>query len=434
MKYMIKARVEVDGKVDKHDIIGAVFGQTEGLLGSEFNLEELQEKDRIGRVLVDIKHVGNKTVGSIQVPSNLDRVETAILAAMLETVDRVGPYTARLIVEEVRDLRAEKIKYVIDRAKEILKKIKEGEPDIKEIIRQVEEEMLRAPRVIEYGPDKLPAGPQVETADMLIVVEGRADVINLLRYGYENVVAIEGAREKIPDSLKKLAESKKVVLFVDGDRGGELIALNVIGQMKVDYVARAPKGKEVEKLTAKEIAKALSEMTSAEDFLKSLKQQQQIEAPPKPTVLPEVEAPTVGEAKVETIAKPVAELAPPAPPQPPREAEAQPPQPELEVTTLAVPKSVLDNAGKLKGTLEAIIYDSSWSEVMRVKVKDLFNTVQSIDPGKAYAIVLDGIVTQRLADIAVEKNISLLVGARVGSKVIPKSPTLKILTFADLGL
>lgn len=429
MKYMIKARIEVDGKVERHDIIGAIFGQTEGLLGSAFNLEELQEKDKIGRVLIDLRHVGSKTLGSIQVPSNLDRVETAILAAMLETVDKVGPYSARLIVEEVRDLRAEKIKYIIDRAKEILRKIKEEEPDIKEIIRQVEEDLLKVPRVIEYGPERLPAGPQVETADTLIVVEGRADVVNLLRYGYENVIALEGARERVPESLKKLAEAKKVVLFVDGDRGGELIAMNVLSQMKIDYVARAPRGREVEKLTAKEIAKALSEMIPADEFAKSLKPQVEVAPPtPKPTVLPEVEAPAA-EARVEAPPVARAEAVAVAPP------EAPPaPQPEIEMTTLAIPKSILENIGRLKGTLEAIVYDANWNEVMRVKVKDLFNTMQSLEAGKAYAVILDGIITQRLADVAVEKNVSLLVGARAGSKVLPKSPALKILTFADLGL
>jgi DNA primase len=271
LKYLIRARIEVDGKVDRHDVIGAIFGQTEGLLGSEFDLEGLQEKDKIGRLQVELKYQDNKTVGVIQVPSNLDRVETAIIAAMLETVDRVGPYTARVIVEDIRDLRAEKIKIIIERAKEILRKIRESEPDVKEVIRQVEGEVAKAPRLIEYGPERLPAGPDVETSDTIILVEGRADVINLLKYGYTNVIALEGAREKIPETIRNLASKKKVVLFVDGDRGGELIALNVIGQIKVDYVARAPKDREVEQLTGREIAKALSEMIPAEEFMKELK-------------------------------------------------------------------------------------------------------------------------------------------------------------------
>jgi DNA primase len=149
MKYLIKARLEVDGRVDKHDVIGAIFGQTEGLLGSEFNLEDLQKKDKIGRVHVDIRYQGTKTIGSITIPSNLDRVESAILAAMLETVDRIGPYNARITIEEIKDLRAEKIKWILKRSKEILKMMKESEPDIKEILRQVQAIEEEKPKLIE---------------------------------------------------------------------------------------------------------------------------------------------------------------------------------------------------------------------------------------------------------------------------------------------
>ncbi len=415
MKYLIKARFEVDGKVDKHDVIGAVFGQTEGLLGSEFDLEDLQEKDKIGRVQVEFKYVGNKTMGVLQVTSNLDRVETAIVAAMLETVDRIGPYSARLIVEEIKDLRAEKIKVIVERAKEILKKIKEGEPDVKEVIRQVEAEAGRAPRLIEYGPEKLPAGPDVESSDTLIIVEGRADVINLLKYGYTNVIALEGAKEQAPETIRRLAQAKKVILFVDGDRGGELIASNVIGNVKVDYVARAPKGREVEHLTGREIAKALSEMVTAEEFVKSLKAEEA--KPPVQVTMPEagVTPPAVEELK-------------------PQVEEAQPPPPAeaVETVTVAMPKSVVADIEKLKGTLEAVIYDSSWNEISRVKVKDLFSSLQSLEPGKAFAVVFDGIVTQRLLEVAAEKGVNILVGARLGGKLGFKPPSVRVLTFNDI--
>jgi DNA primase (EC 2.7.7.-) len=315
LKYLIKASFEVDGRVEKHDIIGAVFGQTEGLLGSEFNLEELQNKDKIGRVHIDLKYQGTKTVGVIQIPSNLDRVETVILAAMLETVDRVGPYSARVTVESIEDLRAEKLKWIVQRARELLQQVKEQEPDIKEIIRQVSQKAEAPPKVIEYGEDKLPAGPDVERSDTLIVVEGRADVINLLRYGYTNVIALGGAKEKAPKTILELTKNKKVILFVDGDRGGELILKNMLNQMHVDYVARAPKGMEVEQLTGKEIARALAQMVPAEEVAKQLLKEavQQPQAPtpsapqaPQPAQ-PEV-APQPAEVQVQP-APPVAEQA-----------------------------------------------------------------------------------------------------------------------------
>ena len=450
MKYLIKASFEVDGRVEKHDIIGAVFGQTEGLLGSEFNLEELQNKDKIGRVHIDLKYQGTKTVGVIQIPSNLDRVETVILAAMLETVDRVGPYSARVAVESIEDLRAEKLKWIVQRARELLQQVKEQEPDIKEIIRQVSQKAEAPPKVIEYGEDKLPAGPDVERSDTLIVVEGRADVINLLRYGYTNVIALGGAKEKSPKTILELTKNKKVILFVDGDRGGELILKNMLNQMHVDYVARAPKGMEVEQLTGKEIARALAQMVPAEEVAKQLLKEavQQPQAPtpsapqaPQPAQ-PEV-APQPAEVQVQP-APPVAEQVQQAeqqavaPAQQAPAAEVQQPQAPLQqaeqqaVTTMAVPRKVIDGIKDLKGTLEAVAYDRSWNEVSRVKVKDLFNWMQQVEPGKIYAVVFDGIVTQRLLDVASEKGIALLIGARIGSKVTSKKGDVIFMTFSDL--
>jgi DNA primase len=448
LKYLIKASFEVDGRVEKHDIIGAVFGQTEGLLGSEFNLEELQNKDKIGRVHLDLKYQGTKTVGVIQIPSNLDRVETVILAAMLETVDRVGPYSARVTVESIEDLRAEKLKWIVQRARELLQQVKEQEPDIKEIIRQVSQKAEAPPKVIEYGEDKLPAGPDVERSDTLIVVEGRADVINLLRYGYTNVIALGGAKEKAPKTILELAKNKKVILFVDGDRGGELILKNMLNQMHVDYVARAPKGMEVEQLTGKEIARALAQMVPAEEVAKQLLKEavQQPQAPtPSAPQAPQPAQPEVAPQPTEVQpAPPVAEQAQQAeqqvaaPAQQAPAAEVQQPQAPLQqaeqqaVTTMAVPRKVIDGIKDLKGTLEAVAYDRSWNEVERVKVKDLFSWMQQVEPGKIYAVVFDGIVTQRLLDVASEKGIALLIGARIGSKVTSKKGDVIFMTFSDL--
>ncbi len=397
MKYLIRARLEVDGRVDRHDVIGAIFGQTEGLLGSQFNLEELQEKEKIGRIHVDIKYQGTKTVGTIQIPSNLDRVETAILAAMLEVVDRIGPYDARITVEEIRDLRAEKLRRIIERSREILRRMKAEEPDLKEVIRKVQGVEARPAKVREYGPDKLPAGPDVEKADTVIVVEGRADVANLMRYGYTNVIALGGARERIPRTIVDLGRSKKLIAFVDGDRGGDLILKTLLSQAKVDYVARAPKGMEVEQLTGKEIAEALAAMQPAEEVRRKL--------------LPEEaeEKAEAGEA------------------QPAREEK-----PRQAVVTMAIPKSVVEKIGEVKGTLEAILYDRGWREIDRVKVRDLFNRIQSAQPGEIHAILFDGIITQRLLDAAAEKGVSLLIGARVGSKLQGRPGNVRFMTFNDL--
>ncbi|MCE4627731.1 MAG: DNA primase [Desulfurococcales archaeon] len=448
MKYLIVASLEVNGRVDEHDIIGAIFGQTEGLLGEEFNLEKLQSKDKIGRIRVEIKRQGTKTVGKIYIPSNLDRVETAILAAMLETVDRIGPFDARIKVEEIRDLRQEKIKKIIERAKELVAMLREQEPDLKAIVREIAGTEVPRPskiKLIEYGPDRLPASPGIEKADTIIVVEGRADVVNLMRYGYDNVIALGGAREKIPKTIVDLSKKKKVIAFVDGDRGGEIILKTLLSQAKVDYVARAPKGMEVEQLTGKEIYEALSNMEPAEIVKKRLgiRGPEEVRAEEKPAPPPEEAKPVEAAAPAQTVAveeaKPAEQAAAPASapapaevPQPAAEA-VQAPKPQVETGLVAqIPKSVLDTIKELRGTLEAVFFDAEWKPIKRVKVRDLYEEIKKLEPGTVYAIVFDGIITQRIMDAAAEKGVKVLIGSRIGSKIKARPSGIVTLAFSDL--
>ncbi len=409
MKYLIKAKIEVEGLVDKHDIIGAIFGQTENLFGEEFDLRKLQDRGRIGRVQVEIKHEGTRTVGEVTVPSNLDRVETALVAAMLETVEKVGPYRAQIRVYDIIDVRAQKIRKIIERAKEILRIWSlEKTPDLKEVLREISEVTKRS-EVIEYGPEKLPAGPDVDKSDEIIIVEGRADVINLLRYGYRNVIALEGARGKIPETIIKLARTKKAIAFVDGDHGGDLILWELLKVADIDYVARAPPGKEVEELTGKEIARALRNLIPAREYLAILEKKfgvRKEKAEAKPAAPPE---------KQVTIVKPPEEK----------------PVVQVEVETFEIPQSVVEEIKKLSGTLEAILYDKEWKPIERVAVRDVYSVLEKMEPGKVYAVAYDGIITQRMLDIAAEKQVKLLIANRVGN--IEKRPTgVSILTFSDL--
>lgn len=405
-KYLVKARIEIDGVVDKHDIIGAIFGQTEGILGNEFDLRILQDRGRVGRIVVNTRVQGNKTVGEIQIPSNLDRVETALLAALIETVDKVGPYDSSITVVDIIDLRVERIKKVIERAVEILRKwSKEKTPDVKELIKTIQEYM-KTPEPISYGPEELPAGPDVDKAEEVIVVEGRADVINLLRYGYTNVIALGGAR-RVPETLKSLAESKKITLFVDGDHGGDLILREVLRNMKVDYVARAPSEREVEELSSREVEEALSRKVDVFQYLEEQLKQGVREA----QFLMQVQR------RLHKM---------------PEEAVKPPEKLVSEQTeTLTLPSSLIKDVKELHGTLEAKLYSSSWNLIKQVQVRDLVAEIQGVEPGGVYAVVFDGIITQRLIDVASEKQVKVLVGARLG-KAMYKPPELLVLTFNEL--
>ena len=374
MKYIIEARIEVDGVVDRNDIVGAVFGQTEGLFSSELDLRELQKSGRIGRIEISASPQGEKTVGKITVPSALDKYSTALIAAMIESVERVGPYAARVKIERIYDIRAEKRKKIVERARTILyewEKSKLPEDDM--ILKELEEALLKA-RVIEYGPDKLPAGPEVGKSEELIIVEGRADVINLLRHGYRNAVAVEGV--KIPRTIKDLsAKKKKVIAFLDGDRGGDLILSELQrAGVKVDLVARAPYGREVEGLTGKEISDALHHAIPFDEAIRRLK-----------------------------IPKEVPQL----------------------------PEKVREYAKEVEGKLMAIILNSDVQEVERVPVSELAQRLQELRDQAKY-VVFDGVITQRLVDILSEVGIDVyLVGVRVG-EISKPSERVHIITFDNL--
>ncbi|QKQ99738.1 DNA primase [Metallosphaera tengchongensis] len=405
MKYIVKLNFEVDGSVDKPDVIGAIFGQTENLFGQEFDLRELQDKGRLGRIIVDIKNKGGKIEGYIEIPSNLDRVETVLIASMVESVEKVGPYNAKFELKEIEDVRAEKLKKIIDRAKEILTTwTKEKNLDIKEVINEISG-AVKTGEIIEFGPERLPAGPDVYSDPNLIIVEGRADIINLLRYGYKNTVAVEGASGKIPHSVVELSKSKKTVIaFLDGDHGGDMILKDLINaNVKIDFVARAPVGREVEELTGKEIAKSLSNMVPFSQYLK--KQQESTIS-----VQPRVES-VITEAKEQQAVQVIEQ-----------------PRKEIEIK---IPSTVMEEIKKLPGTLEGIIFDETWNPVERVQVRDIISKLETITNGNASFIIFDGVITQRLLELAASKNVKLVVGVRIGG-INKKPENVKILTLADV--
>ena len=264
VKYMVKIRFEVEGNVDKPDIVGAIFGQSEGLVGDELDLKELQKSGKVGRIEITHENVLGKTRGEIFVPSSMDMAQTAVLAAAVESVDKVGPYESRFEVLDIEDTRGKKREGIKSRAQEILEKfMRDKVPDSKELTESIREGVREAD-LESYGPDKLPCGPEVFDNDSIIVVEGRADVINLLKSNIKNAIAMNGS--KIPESLVELTKKKSVTVFIDGDRGGELIARKLSQIGRVDFVAAAPDGKEVEELQRKEIIQSLRRKMSAEAF------------------------------------------------------------------------------------------------------------------------------------------------------------------------
>ncbi len=367
-KYIIKAKFDVEGVVEKPDVIGAIFGQTEGLFGPDLDLRELQKSGRLGRIGIKLESKNDRTSGEITIPSSLDKASTAIIAAAVESVDRIGPCNAKILLEPVHDERDQKREMIKSKAKQILQGwMVESTPSTDEVIQEISDS-VRPADVSKFGSEELPAGPEVAVTGSIIVVEGRADVINLLRCGIKNAIGINGT--KIPKTIIELCKNKEVTAFLDGDRGGDLILKELTQVAELDYVARAPPRKEVEDLTPKEIMRCLREKVQA--------------------------------SNQQAIVRPMA-----------------PPQPQF----------IVNAVDTLRETLEAIIFDEKGVEINRIPVSELAEKLKGSKG--ANAIVFDGIITQRLLDIAEEKKISIVVGDRI-SNIAKKPVNLKILTFSEI--
>ncbi len=431
VKYMVEAKFTIEGVVDKPDIIGAVFGQTEGLLGSDLDLRELQKNGKIGRIEIDVQQSSNKTFGKLHLPASLDRIETCILAAAVESVDRVGPYEANFSVDKVEDTRSEKRRKILARAKELVKKLLDTEiPDSKEISEMVQSD-VRASEITSYGPEQLAAGPEIASSDELVIVEGRADVLNLLRNDIATAIAVGGAASNIPKSIIDLASQKDTTLFVDGDRGGDMIARSILNVADIDYIAKAPDGKEVEDLTRKEIIKALRTRIPVDQY-RGLGSQNRFQRRPEPaqpmqTQRSELQRPEPRPeqartqepalaprespiSSARTISQEVAKIDQKAytPASSLGKAEAEQEQkPVLEAQVMAQVATGLD---ELSGTLRSRLYDSAGNVQKEVPIRELLS---EIDYSKgAYAIVLDGVITQRLVELALQKNIKAIYGVK----------------------
>ncbi len=382
VKYLVKLRFEVDGVVERADVIGAIFGQTEGLFGPEMNLNELQKSWKVGRIEINLESKNDKTRGEVIVPMSTDIGTAALIAAAVESVDKVGPCSARFNVGAIEDVRAVKRKQIVDRAKLIVrdwssKTSSEGE----NLLKDVTESTKRA-KVINYGMENLPAGPGVYSSDLVYLVEGRADVVLFLRAGIENVVALEGT--SIPDSIIELGKKKRLVAVLDGDRGGDLIEKELAQVMKVEKVIHAPQGKEVEDLTPIDVIN----MLRAE----------------------KVEAPTPSRRS--------------------RAAEAPVPRAPNEADEPVVAKTREIFPG-LNGTLEAILLDQGLQEIGRFPISELVQKMEGTS-GAQY-LIFDGIVTQRLVESAAKVGVKGIIGHRTGElNQVPDD--VRIGTFRDLGL
>ncbi len=412
-KYIIKASIDIDGAVDRPDVIGAIFGQTEGLLGSELELRELQRSGRIGRIEVNIDTRSGKTSGNIIIPSSLDKAETAIIGAAFEIIERIGPCNAHIKVEKIEDVRISKRQFVVKRAKELLRNMMDSfMPDSQELADEVAYS-VRVMEISEYGKDRLPAGPIIDESEDVIVVEGRADVINLLKHGIKNVIAMNGA--SCPQTIIDLAKLKEITVFVDGDRGGLLNIKELLQVAKIDFVTRAPDGKEVEELAKKEIHQALRNRVTAEQIKTELEHSSH-----------------GGFDHRRGVKRELRQQGPPS--RQPRQAGRQDRRDNLQERSeveqrqgiseqqKATLKKILED---LIGTRGAFILDANLNLLGKVPVSELASTLTSVGSG-IFAIVFDGSIDKLLVETAEQSGVQFLVGMDL--RASPQGTRVQLLT------
>jgi len=400
-KYIVHSTITIDGIVDRPDVIGAIFGQTEGLLGSDLELRELQRSGRVGRIEVNLTASSGKTKGEIIIPSSLDKTETAIVGAALEIIQRIGPCNAKVDVHKIEDVRTSKRQFVIERAKVLLKQLTESTlPDSQELADEVSQS-VRMTEVVEYGKDRLAAGPAIDESEEIIIVEGRADVLNLLKHGFKNVICMNGT--SCPPTIQDLMHKKAATVFVDGDRGGDLIIRELMSVTDVDFVCKAPDGKEVEELAKKEIHKALRGKITAEQCRLEQGLDEKGALKEEPT----------------SLRKSFSRL-PPSPQQrqPPRTMKpgiyAKPPQNsqrnEKEKKLAPHERIVLKQTMEdLLGTRGACIFDNNLQVLGKVPLSELTSTMKSLNGG-IFAVALDGQIDVELVRLAEKLEITHLVG------------------------
>ncbi len=415
-KYIVNTNIQIEGAVDKPDVIGAIFGQTEGLLGADLELRELQRSGKIGRIEVNVETRNGRTNGEIIIPSSLDKAETAIIGAALETIQRIGPCNSRVRVEKIEDVRVSKRNFVVERAKELLKELTDSVlPDSQELTDLVSQSVMMM-EIREYGKERLACGPAIDESEEIIVVEGRADVLNLLKHGIKNVIALNGT--SISETIKILGSKKVLTVFVDGDRGGDLIIKGLINSgVEIDFVVKAPDGKEVEEITKKEVHKALRGKIAIEQIKMELLREESIQHSQENRFR---EHPHVQQTTMQRINRPF--------PMQQQRHEGQVNSNQLRKLSNNEYKKYKDLLDDLVGTRGAYLLDDKLNILGKVPVIELVNNVKELK--NVHSVVMDGIIDRILVNNFENLDLKYLVAMH--SKIRQQETKLGILTGGDL--
>ncbi|ALI36410.1 DNA primase [Candidatus Nitrosocosmicus oleophilus] len=433
VKYHVKLKFDVDGLVEKADIIGAIFGQTEGLLGPEMNLNELQKVSKVGRIEVNVDTKSNSARGDALIPMSTDISTAALIAAAIESIDKVGPFQAKFSLVGIDDIRAIKKKVIVDRAKKIVqewatKTISEGEEMLKDVY-----DASKPGRLTTFGKAQLACGVGVFDSDWIILVEGRADVINLLRAGYDNSIAIEGA--KIDETILKLTQGKRTIAFIDGDRAGDLILKELQGLVDIEKVYRAPPGREVEECTPLEISEILKDVeqfindkindtNTIPSNVQQIRNHHRIDHSQNQSNNQDQNSSITYNRNLtnQSLNK-----------HNNYDNSDQKQSPDNMISkedeeVISIVKKVFQ---EINETLEAMVFDKSMKRIVKIPISEIMKKISELKDGNL--LILDGIVTPRLVEAANKSGIRYIIGHRT-SNLKRTNPDVRVQTFSDMGL
>lgn len=433
VKYHVKLKFDVDGLVEKADIIGAIFGQTEGLLGPEMNLNELQKVSKVGRIEVNVDTKSNSARGDALIPMSTDISTAALIAAAIESIDKVGPFQAKFSLVGIDDIRAIKKKVIVDRAKKIVqewatKTISEGEEMLKDVY-----DASKPGRLTTFGKAQLACGVGVFDSDWIILVEGRADVINLLRAGYDNSIAIEGA--KIDETILKLTQGKRVIAFIDGDRAGDLILKELQGLVDIEKVYRAPPGREVEECTPLEISEILKDVeqfindkindtNTVPSNVQQIRNHNRVDHNLNQSNNQDQNSSFTYNRNFpnQSLNKQ-------------NNYDNSDQRQNLDNMISKEDEEVISIVKKvfqeINETLDAMVFDKSMKKIVKIPISEIIKKIPVLKDGNL--LILDGIVTPRLVEAANKSGIKYIIGHRI-SNLKKASPDVRVQTFSDMGL
>jgi DNA primase len=388
LQNIIQISIEIAGRVTQSDIIGAVFGQTEQVLGDTLDLRKLQKEGKLGRIEVHTEYNDKGTLGTITIPSHMDTTNTVIIAAALETIEKIGPCQAKAKVSKIENIKEIKVKEIIAHAKEVLKKFMSVSIDSQELIDKVNSEMKMS-QATEYKG--IVCGPNLQYHDELFFVEGIREVQNLLKTGIKNVAAFGDMSNK--ETLKELAEKYEIIALVD--RGKTHLVKQLMEFADIDNFATPDGHGKIHALNSKELHKAIRNYVSTEQLVGQVRKY--------PTHRPESRAPARPAPPVRQDSR-----APPRPDSRSRQGHPRHERPQRVSPIPAHISTLLKDKKKELHKGEAFVLDAHFNVLGKLPVAEVGATLGGLSNVKA--VVVSGDIDSDLINSAERNNVEFLAG------------------------